>query len=51
MSVKARKKRVEFRVNDDEYEKLVALADAAGVAIGEYLRDYIKSQPDPRSKA
>lgn len=40
-----REKRVEVRLNEKEYEKLVRAAEDKGVAIAEMLRDFVKSLP------
>jgi predicted DNA binding CopG/RHH family protein len=38
-----REKRVELRLNDLEYQALKKCADAKGMAVAEFLRDYVKT--------
>jgi predicted RNase H-like HicB family nuclease len=42
-----RKKRIEIRVNDEEYARAEQESDRRGLSISELLRDYIKSLPAP----
>jgi predicted DNA-binding protein len=45
-----KEKRVEFRLNEVLYQKLRCLAQEAQVPVAEYLRDFVKSQPEPKGK-
>jgi predicted RNase H-like HicB family nuclease len=47
MAVQKRKKRIEIRVNDEEYARAEQESDRRGLSISELLRDYIKSLPAP----
>jgi len=38
-----RPKKIQFNVNDVEYEKLKEYSEAVGLSMAEVLRDYIKS--------
>lgn len=41
----AREKKIQFWVNDLEYKQLKDYAESKQIAVGELLRDYIKSLP------
>lgn len=41
-----REKRIEIRLNDQEYEKLKRHAQSKGMAIAEVIRDFVKGLED-----
>ncbi len=44
----ARQKKMQFWISEKEYEQLKQYAESENLSMGEILRDYIKSLPQPK---
>jgi hypothetical protein len=46
----ARQKKMQFWISEKEYEQLKQFAERENLSMGEILRDYIKSLPQPEKE-
>ncbi|BBD54072.1 MULTISPECIES: ribbon-helix-helix protein, CopG family [Planktothrix] len=44
----SREKKIQFNVNEKEYERLKSHAESEGLSMAEVLRDYIKTLTPPK---
>jgi len=44
----SRKRKIQFNVNEKEYERLKSYAELEGLSMAEVLRDYIKTLTPPK---